>query len=99
MLPINDELIAYAEQVQQKLQAGKIRVTIDKAGEKLGAKIRRAESDKVSYMLVLGAKEKEVGQVSVRSRVNKAQDGTFPVDVFVQNIVSEVANRSLPQRS
>ncbi len=96
LLTINDEMLPYAREILAKLQAAKIRATIDAHPDKLGAKIRRAEVEKLPYMLVLGAKEKEAGKVAVRSRVNKANEGVMPADEFVAKIVEEIRVRAMP---
>jgi threonyl-tRNA synthetase len=97
ILPLNDANIPYAKELQQQLQANGVRVSIDEDADKLGAKIRRAETDKVSYMLVVGAKEAEAQQVSVRSRVNKELDGSHAISDFLKIIVKEIAERTLPK--
>ena len=97
LLPINDELAEWGRELEHALKAQDIRCSIDTQSEKLGAKIRRAETEKIPYMLILGAKEKETGQVSVRSRVNPANDGSLDFDAFVDLIKEEVKGRTLPQ--
>lgn len=95
ILPLNDDLNAHAEEVAALLKAHKIRVSVDSHSDKLGAKIRRAELDKVPNMLVIGAKEKEAGLVSVRSRANKALEGTCPLPEFIEKIRAEITERRL----
>ena len=97
LLPITDHQNAYAEKVAKTLVASKIRVTVDGQSDKLGAKIRRAETDKVSYMLVVGAKEVESKRVSVRSRTNKANNGSFSIEEFLTRLATEIVEKSLPQ--
>ena len=99
LLPITDHQNAYAEKVAETLVASKIRVKVDAQSDKLGAKIRRAETDKVSYMLVVGAKEVESKCVSVRSRTNKANNGSFSIEEFLTRLATEIVERSLPQAS
>ncbi len=99
LLPITDHQNAYAEKVAETLVASKIRVTVDAQSDKLGAKIRRAETDKVSYMLVVGAKEVEAKEVSVRSRTNKANNGNFTIEEFLARLATEIVERSLPRAS
>ena len=53
-----------------------LRATTDLQSDKLGAKIRRAETSKVPYMIVAGAKEAEEGTLSLRSRIHKSKEGT-----------------------
>lgn len=68
IMPITDRTAAYADEIAAKLAAKGIRVETDHRNEKIGYKIREAQMDKVSYMLVLGDKEAESAQVAVRSR-------------------------------
>lgn len=98
ILPLNDATEAYADVVLQALKAVNVRATVDAHADKLGAKIRRAELDKVPYMLVLGPKEAETNQVAVRSRINKTQEGTLDLDTFIQKISQEIAERVLPEQ-
>jgi len=96
LLPINDDLVPYAREIEETLKAENIRASVDAKADKLGAKIRRAEVDKIPHMLVLGAKEKEAGLVSARSRVNKALEGNFSVADYVAKLKAEIATRALP---
>lgn len=97
ILPINDDLIPYAKEIEEGLLEKKVRVTIDLHSDKLGAKIRRAEIDKIPYILVVGAKEQEARQVSVRSRTNKANEGNCKLEDFVQKVMEEIRERKLPE--
>lgn len=97
LLPINDAVLPFTEEVAAKLKAAKVRVTIDGASEKLGAKIRRAELDKVPFVGVIGGREAEEGNVTVRSRVAKSKEGTYPVAEYLDLILGEIANKSLPE--
>lgn len=94
--PISDKQLDYAYEVLKTLQQKKIRASIDAHSEKLGAKIRRAELDKVPYILVLGAQEQEKQEVSVRSRLNKSQDGNYSIQAFEELLLQDIANRALP---
>jgi threonyl-tRNA synthetase len=97
LLPINDAVLPFVEKVAAKLKAAKVRVKIDAASEKLGAKIRRAELDKVPFVGVIGGKEAEEGNVTIRSRVAKSKEGTYPVAEYLDLILSEIANKTLPE--
>jgi threonyl-tRNA synthetase len=68
ILPITDKQAEYAGQVRDQLRAGGFRVEVDDRNEKVGLKIREAETGKVPYMLVVGKRESEANQVSVRKR-------------------------------
>jgi threonyl-tRNA synthetase len=99
LLPINDELTPFAQDLATQLRADGVRATVDTHGDKLGAKIRRAETDKVPHMLVLGAKEKETNTISARSRVNKALEGTFSFADWREKLRVEIVTRALPVRA
>lgn len=96
LLPVNDDLIEYANEIASKLRAEGIRVNVDGNSDKLGAKIRRAEILKVPNMAVLGVKEREAGEVSIRSRNSKALEGNFTVEDFIKKLKAEIENRVLP---
>jgi len=97
ILTINDDVMPFAKEVEQLLAAAKIRVTIDRISEKLGAKIRRAETEKVPFMLVIGGKEAEQRSVNVRSRVAKSKEGTYPVEEFLSMLLKSIAEKELPE--
>ena len=92
ILPITDSQMDYAIEIKQKLQAKKIRVELDDSNEKIGYKIRKAQLEKVPYMLVLGAKEQENNAVAVRSR--KLGDvGQISIDKFLEKIQKEIEEK------
>ncbi|MCZ6671324.1 MAG: threonine--tRNA ligase [Verrucomicrobia bacterium] len=97
LLPINDAVLPFAQEVEAKLKAAKVRVKIDGASEKLGAKIRRSELDKVPFVGVIGGREAEEGTVTVRSRVAKSKEGTYPVAEYLDLILDQIANKTLPE--
>lgn len=88
VLPITDKQVDFANEIITSLRKGGIRVDADWKSDKLGAKIRRAQTEKVPYMLIVGAKEAEAGLVSVRSR-SEGDLGQMPVDEFVKKAVDE----------
>ena len=85
VLPITDKQTAYANEVAEKLKAAGVRVTVDDRNEKVNLKIREAQLQKVPYMLVIGGREAEAGQVAVRHR-KRADLGPKPVEEFIQTI-------------
>lgn len=94
ILPISEKFVDDADVVYEKLREAGIRVTCDKADEKVGAKIRLAQLDRIPYMLIIGAKEQESNQVSIRHR-DRGDEGSLPVDEFTSRIVEEIRSRSL----
>ena len=97
LVPISDKTAAYAQEVLAQFKASGVRATIDEHNDKLGAKIRRAEIEKVPYVLVLGAKEAETRSVSVRSRA-RGDEGVLAVDQFLPRIVEEIRTRALSRK-
>jgi len=73
-----------------------LRATSDLQSDKLGAKIRRAETSKVPYMIIAGQKEAESETLSLRSRIHKSREGTYTHDEFAKLVREQVANRDLP---
>ena len=93
VLPVSEKSRDYAHQVAEQLEAAGIRVVCDDRDEKIGYKIREARGvDRVPYMLILGEKEVEAGNISVRDRSNE----TVPmaVDEFIAKVVEEARTRA-----
>ncbi len=97
LVPISERTIDYGRDVLSRLKAAGVRATLDEHNDKLGAKIRRAEIEKVPYTLVLGAKEAEAQSVSVRSRA-RGDEGIVPVDQFLAKILEDIRLRSLSEK-
>jgi len=93
LISIADAQIPYAQEIRSLLLDREIRVEADLREEKMGAKIRDAEMLKIPYMLVLGRQEVENRTVSVRSR-KKGNEGSLPLDDFVQKLVAEIQART-----
>jgi threonyl-tRNA synthetase len=88
VLPLSEKIADYAKQVTEKLKAAGFRVHLDERNEKLQAKIRDAQMEKIPYMLVLGGKEAEAGTASVRHRT-KGDQGAIPLDQFIADLRAE----------
>ena len=86
VLPISDKYMEYGEKVLAELEAAGIRAEIDKRAEKIGYKIREAQMQKIPYMLVVGAKEEEIGVVSVRSRF-AGDEGQKSIADFILSLI------------
>jgi len=97
LVPVSEKTIDYARDLLSSLRAAGVRASIDERNDKLGAKIRRSEIDKVPYALVLGAKEVETRTVSIRSRA-RGDEGTAPIDQFVARITEEIRTRALSEK-
>ena len=97
ILPMNDDLIPFAEDCLQKLKEKGVRASIDGQSAKLGAKIRRAETDKIPHMMIVGKREAEENKVSLRSRSNPELDGPHSLDSALLAITEEISDKSLPK--
>ncbi|MCA6440899.1 MAG: threonine--tRNA ligase [Sediminibacterium sp.] len=92
VLPISDKFMDYAYEVKNALRAKGVRVEVDDRQEKIGKKIRDTELLKVPYMLIIGEKEMNEKQVSVR-RQGKGDTGSVALADFVRDIHAEIINR------
>lgn len=93
VLSVSEKSFAYAQEVFERLKDSGIRAKLDNSDEKIGYKIRQAQLQKVPYMLVLGEKETENGNiVTVRTRDGKDL-GQVPVEIFVGQVLKEIARR------
>ncbi|MCH7906323.1 MAG: threonine--tRNA ligase, partial [Chloroflexi bacterium] len=93
IIPIADRHIEYGESVRLKLVAAGVRAEVDSGSDRMNAKIRAAQQRKIPYMLVVGDREQEAGQVAVRAR-SGGNLGAVSVDDFVAQITEEIATRS-----
>jgi len=93
VLPITDRAREAVQSVADQLEAVGVRVETDLRNEKIGYKIREAQMQKIPYMLVLGDREVESGEVSVRTRSGGDQ-GTMKTEAFVQQILAEIEAKS-----
>ena len=98
ILPMNDDLVTAAEQCYEEFSRIGIRTGIDRQAAKLGAKIRKAENEKIPHMIILGRREAEEGKVTIRSRNNPELDGTCQLDACIKQISTEIRTKSLPQK-
>ena len=92
ILPITDRTMDYAREILATLEAAGVRVTLDERSEKIGKKIRDAQLEKIPYMLVLGDKEAESGQVAVRSRAG-VDLGSMPLAAFEDLLFREIRTK------
>tara|TARA_B100000925_G_scaffold164588_1_gene123791 strand:- start:66 stop:1997 length:1932 start_codon:yes stop_codon:yes gene_type:complete len=90
ILPVSDKYNEYAKEVAQFLEISDIRALVDERNEKIGRKIRDAEVSKTPFMLIVGEKEMESGQLSVR-RHGQGDQGAMSKEEFVQLIAKEIA--------
>lgn len=93
VLPVNPKALEYAQATGEALRAAGIRADVDLGNEKLGAKIRDAELQKVPYMLVVGPRDAEAGTVSPR-RKGQGDLGAMPLAEFVARIQDEIRTKA-----
>lgn len=94
IIPIADRHAEYGLTVKAALEARGLRVEIDERSEKIGYKIREAQMEKVPYMLVVGDKEIEEKQLSVRSR-DRGELGTQSLEGFIAQIEEEIKTKAI----
>ena len=94
ILPISDKYADYSKEVLDKLTEAGIRAEMDTRSEKIGYKIREAQTQKIPYMLVVGQKEEEEKTVSVRSRF-AGDEGASSVESFIESIQKEIEEKNL----
>jgi threonyl-tRNA synthetase len=94
LLPIADRHIKYGKDLMKKLAKYNIRVELDEINDKIGAKIRKTELEKIPYMLIFGDKELEEGLVAVRKR-EKGDLGRIKIAKFVENVLKEIKDKKI----
>ena len=94
LLPISDRFEEATQTIHQRYRDAGIRVGVDSHSDKLGAKIRRAELDKVPYTAIIGEKEVESGTLSIRSRFT-GNEGSQPIEDFLSRLQDEIRTRKL----
>lgn len=92
VLPISDKHIDYAKSILAKLKDAQLRAEIDDRSERLQAKIRDAQLEKVSYMLIVGDKEAEAESVAVRKR-NGEDKGVQKIEEFMKDLKKEIGEK------
>jgi threonyl-tRNA synthetase len=94
IIPITDKQADYANDIAEKLKDAGIRAEVDSSRDRMQAKIRNAQLQKVPYMLVVGGREAEANAVAVR--VRSGEDlGAMPVDAFLELIQPVIETKSL----
>ena len=94
ILPVSDKFIEYSKEIFKKMNGYNIRVDLDLRTEKVGAKIRDAELNKIPYMVIVGEKEVNNNSLSIRKRF-KGNIGEVEVDSFITSIVKEIKNKGV----
>jgi len=94
ILPINDDLVAYAEEVQEILKVAGLRVELDSRTESLNKKVREAQLQYIPLILTIGGKEKEAGTLSVRTLDGNVKYGVSH-QRFLDKVLLHISNREL----
>ena len=97
ILPISDKVLDYSNLIYEELKGDGIRVILNNRSDKIGAKIRQAELEKINMMLIIGEKEVEEKTISVRRRF-EGNAGTIGIDELKLDLINEIKNRSLSHR-
>jgi threonyl-tRNA synthetase len=93
LIPIADRHVDYAREVAAKLKAQGIRADLDDRGERMNAKIRDAQNQKIPYMLVVGDQEMESGQVALRMRSGE-NPGAMTLEAFIEKTKADIASKA-----
>jgi threonyl-tRNA synthetase len=96
VLPLTENQLDYAREVERQLREADLRVTTDTRQEKIGAKIRQAQLEKVPYMLVVGPKEAEESNAALRLRKGGDQ-GMLPIAEIIERMRREIDAKSRAQ--
>ena len=92
VLSVSEKSREYANSIYERMKAAGIRCEVDNRDEKIGYKIREAQLQKAPYMLVIGEKEVENGNLTVRSR-DKGDLGALDVQAFIDQVLKQTAER------
>ncbi|MBB6624764.1 threonine--tRNA ligase [Clostridium gasigenes] len=92
ILPISSKFGNYSDCIKKELYAKGIRVEIDYRDEKIGYKIREARNERVPYIIVVGEKEENNNEISLRSRKN-GDEGTLKLEDLIERLVNEIKNK------
>ena len=94
VLPVSEKTLDYARDITEKLADAGLRVVLDESNEKIGYKIRLAQQeDRAPYMLIIGAKEAEAGNISVRTRSGEDL-GAMDLDAFIAKALEEIRTKA-----
>lgn len=94
VIPVSDKVLDYAKEIEKKLKDEGLRVELNDKNEKLGAKIRDAQLQKIPYMIIIGQKEQEIGKISLRLR-DERDLGQMGVEEFTKSANNRILTKSL----
>jgi threonyl-tRNA synthetase len=88
VIPLTEKELDYAQSVLDRLRAEDFRASLDEKSERMGAKIRRAQNEKIPYMVIVGPKEMEAGEVAIRHR-KEGDQGAVSLDKLIEQLNEE----------
>jgi len=94
IIPISEKQNDYAKKIKNKLLDSDIRVEIDDRNETMGNKIRKAQEQKIPFMIIIGEKEMEANTISVRTRDGKQHNG-ITLEGFTKSLINNIISKSL----
>ena len=97
ILPVSEKTNNYANKITKKLNDADIRTFLNDRSDKIGAKIRNAEINRINVMLIIGPKEEESNTVSLRRKIS-GDLGTIDQDMLISQLIDEIKDRSLSHR-
>lgn len=92
VIPVTEKHLNYAKSIAGAMSESDIRVEVEEANETLGYKIRKAQMEKVPYMIIVGDKEMNTHTISIRSRRN-GDEGSAPLAMFIANLIREIKSK------
>lgn len=93
IVPVTEKQLEYAEKIRDSLLEKDIRVALDAGKESLGKRIREAKSQKTPYVIVIGDKEKDSGELTIETRTEKIEGITL--DTFIDRLIKEISEKTL----
>jgi threonyl-tRNA synthetase len=93
VIAVSDTFLPYAEKVFNNLKAAGLRTEIDTRNEKIGFKIRDAETNKIPYMVIIGEKEQAAENISLRLH-KKGDLGAFDTNEFIRKLQKQISDKS-----
>ncbi|MFZ4116515.1 MAG: threonine--tRNA ligase [Chthoniobacterales bacterium] len=94
VMPVSSKIASYATTIVHELRSRGVRATADLSSEKVGAKIRLAQLEKIPHMLIVGPREEASGEISLRSRQH-GDEGSLSKENFYQRLEQEISERTL----
>ena len=94
VLPVSDKVLEYSKKILDTLKSKDIRVKLNTRSDKIGAKIRQAELEKINIMLIIGEKEESDNSVSLRRRF-EGNIGKMNLDLLIENLKNEIDTRRI----